>query len=163
MNYILRPATVSDAEAICAVYNPYVLNTTISFESVAVTPPEMAQRITDITATFPWLVCAEGEQILGYAYATRWRPRTAYQHAVESSVYLSGAAAGKGLGTMLYRALLAELARLPVHTVISGIALPNPGSIALHEKMGFEKVGDFRQVGRKFDTWIDVGYWQLVL
>jgi len=64
---------------------------------------------------------------------------------------------------MLYRALLAELAKLPVHTVISGIALPNTGSVALHEKIGFEKVGEFRQVGRKFDTWIDVGYWQLVL
>jgi len=163
MTYILRPATASDAEAICAIYNPYVVNTTISFESVAVTPQEMAQRISDITTTFPWLVCAEGERILGYAYVSKWRPRTAYEHAVESSVYLSGEATGKGLGTLLYRALLAELAKLPVHTVISGIALPNPGSIALHEKIGFEKVGAFRQVGRKFDTWIDVGYWQLVL
>lgn len=168
MTYIIRPATVSDAAAICDIYNPYVLNTNISFETVAVTVPEMAQRISDITASFPWLVCVEngddgshGGVIQGYAYATQWRARAAYAQAVESSVYLSDNAAGKGLGTMLYRALLDGLAKLPVHTVIGGIALPNAGSVALHEKMGFEKVGVFREVGIKSDTRIDVGYWQL--
>lgn len=167
MTILLRPATVHDAASICAIYNPYVLNTAITFETIAVTPSDMAQRITDIKAQFPWLVCvektAEGEQILGYAYATKWRTRAAYAHSVESSVYLSDAAAGRGLGTLLYRALLAELSKLSVHAVIGGIALPNPGSIALHEKMGFEKVGVFREVGRKTDTWLDVGYWQLLL
>ncbi|PUA20295.1 arsinothricin resistance N-acetyltransferase ArsN1 family B [Glaciimonas sp. PCH181] len=167
MTYIIRPATPSDAATICDIYNPYVLNTAITFETIPVTPPEMAQRITDITALFPWLVCiektTEGEQILGYAYATKWRTRAAYAHSVESSVYLSDAAGGKGLGTLLYKALLAELRKLSVHAVIGGIALPNPGSIALHEKMGFEKVGVFREVGKKTDTWLDVGYWQMFL
>ncbi|MGS0741494.1 arsinothricin resistance N-acetyltransferase ArsN1 family B [Glaciimonas sp. GG7] len=167
MFHIIRTATPGDAAAICRIYNPYVLHSNISFETEIVTPSDMAQRITDITATFPWLVCvkdcAEGEQIHGYAYATKWRARAAYAHAVESSVYLSDAAAGKGLGMMLYRALLAELRKSSVHTVIGGIALPNPASVALHEKMGFEKVGVFREVGRKSATWLDVGYWQLVL
>ncbi|MFC5472568.1 arsinothricin resistance N-acetyltransferase ArsN1 family B [Paraherbaspirillum soli] len=163
MTHIIRPAAIDDAAAICRIYNHYVLNTTISFETEAVTPEQMAQRVTDITATFPWLVCEVDGQILGYAYATKWRVRAAYRHAVESSVYLADEAAGKGLGTALYRALLAELAKLPVHVVIGGIAQPNPGSVALHEKMGFEKVAHFTQVGKKFDRWIDVAYWQKLL
>ncbi|QRX84785.1 arsinothricin resistance N-acetyltransferase ArsN1 family B [Glaciimonas sp. PAMC28666] len=167
MTFIIRPATVSDAAAICEIYNPYVLNTNISFETAVVTAREMALRITEVTAFFPWLVCVEsgdhGDVIRGYAYATKWRARAAYAQAVESSVYLSDTFAGKGLGSMLYRALLDVLAKLPVHTVIGGIALPNAGSVALHEKMGFQKVGVFREVGIKSDAWIDVGYWQLIL
>jgi len=163
MTHAIRQATIADAAAICQIYNPYILDTAISFETEPVTPEQMSQRITDITAHLPWLVCVEDGQILGYAYATKWRARAAYQHAVESSVYLSGAAGGKGLGSALYHALIAELQKLPVHTVIGGIALPNAASIALHEKMGFEKVAHFAQVGKKFDRWIDVGYWQRVL
>lgn len=163
MTHFIRPASVADAAAICKIYNPYILDTFISFETEPVTPEQMAHRIVDITTHFPWLVCVEDGQILGYAYATKWRARAAYQHAVESSVYLSSAAAGKGLGSALYRALIAELEKLPVHVVIGGVALPNAASVALHEKMGFEKVAHFAQVGKKFDRWIDVGYWQRVL
>lgn len=163
MTHIIRPATVADAAAMCDVYNPYVLDTVISFETEPVTPEQMGHRILDITSQFPWLVCVEDGKILGYAYATKWRARAAYQHAVESSVYLSPAAGGKGFGSALYRALIAELKKLPVHVVIGGIALPNAASVALHEKMGFEKVAHFAQVGKKFERWIDVGYWQRVL
>ncbi|WP_211471881.1 arsinothricin resistance N-acetyltransferase ArsN1 family B [Collimonas humicola] len=163
MTHIIRPATVADAAAICHIYNPYILDTVISFETEPVTAEQMRQRILDITANLPWLVCVEGDEILGYAYATKWRARAAYQHAVESSVYLSPLAAGKGLGSALYRALIAELEKLPVHTVIGGIALPNAASVGLHEKMGYVKVAHFAQVGKKFDRWIDVGYWQRVL
>ncbi|HWW06654.1 arsinothricin resistance N-acetyltransferase ArsN1 family B [Collimonas sp.] len=163
MTHIIRPATIADAAAICDIYNPYIRDTFISFETEPVTPEQMGHRIIDITANFPWLVCVENEQIVGYAYVTKWRARAAYQHAVESSVYLSEAAAGKGFGSALYRALIEELKKLPVHVVIGGIALPNAASVALHEKMGYEKVAHFAQVGRKFDRWIDVGYWQRVL
>lgn len=163
MTHIIRPATIADAAAICHIYNPYILDTVISFETEPVTIEQMRQRILDISANLPWLVCVEGDEILGYAYATKWRARAAYQHAVESSVYLSPLAAGKGLGSALYRALIAELEKLPVHTVIGGIALPNAASIGLHEKMGYVKVAHFAQVGKKFGRWIDVGYWQRVL
>lgn len=163
MTHIIRPATIADAAAICDVYNPYILDTVISFETETVTPEQMGHRILDITSQFPWLVCVEDGKILGYAYATKWRARAAYQHAVETSVYLSPAAGGKGFGSALYRALIAELKKLPVHAVIGGIALPNAASVALHEKMGFEKVAHFAQVGKKFERWIDVGYWQRVL
>ena len=160
MRPIIRPASTADAEAICHIYNHYVLTTTISFEINAVTPHEMVQRIAETTALFPWLVCVLDEQIVGYTYATKWRARAAYQHAVESTVYLAHDAGGKGLGLLLYRALLVELKKisLPIHAVIGGIAQPNPGSVALHEKCGFEKVAHFSQVGKKFDAWIDVAY-----
>ncbi|MQR01556.1 arsinothricin resistance N-acetyltransferase ArsN1 family B [Glaciimonas soli] len=165
MQTIIRPASIADAEAICHIYNHYVLNTSISFESDVVSTQEMAQRITEVTATYSWLVCVQDERIVGYAYASKWRVRAAYQHAVESSVYLAHDVGGKGFGSLLYRALIEELKklRLPIHTVIGGVALPNAGSVALHEKCGFEKVAHFREVGKKFGKWIDVGYWQLVL
>jgi L-amino acid N-acyltransferase YncA len=165
MQTIIRPASIADAEAICLIYNHYVLRTSISFESDAVTVPEMVQRITEITATYPWMVCVQGERIVGYAYATKWRTRVAYQHAVETSVYLAQDVAGKGIGSLLYQALITELKSLtlPIHAVIGGVALPNAGSVALHEKCGFEKVAHFPQVGKKFGNWIDVGYWQLLL
>jgi phosphinothricin acetyltransferase len=101
--------------------------------------------------------------VIGYAYATRWRARPAYRHAVESTVYLDPAAAGQGLGARLYRQLLKQLQAGGLHTVIAGIAQPNERSVALHERLGFRKVAHFAQVGRKFDRWVDVAYWQLLL
>jgi phosphinothricin acetyltransferase len=101
--------------------------------------------------------------VRGYAYATPWRTRAAYRHSVESSIYLAPDVGGRGLGRRLYQALLAALRPLEVHAVIGGVSLPNPASIALHERMGFRKVAHFSEVGRKFDRWIDVGYWQLML
>jgi phosphinothricin acetyltransferase len=124
----------------------------------------MAARIAGVKeAGLPWLVLCEGGQLLGYAYASQWRARIGYRHAVETSVYLDPGACGRGLGTRLYLALLGGLRAAGYRTVIGGIALPNPGSVALHEKLGFEPVARFREVGRKFNEWVDVGYWQLLL
>jgi len=163
MTTSIRPATKADAAAICEIYNHYVLTTTISFELEAVSVEEMAQRVVEVSALFPWLVYEEDGRILGYAYATKWKARKAYQQSVESSVYMAKDSGGKGVGTQLYRALLVELKARGVHAVMGGIAQPNAGSVALHEKMGFVKVAHFKQVGRKFDQWIDVAYWQLIL
>lgn len=163
MSDSIRLASAKDAAAICQIYNHYVLNTVISFETEAVSVEEMAQRIEEISAEFPWLVYEEQGRILGYAYASKWRIRKAYQHSVESSVYIAQDSGGKGIGTLLYQTLIAELSKQSVHAVLGGIALPNPGSVALHEKVGFVKVGHLPQVGRKFDQWLDVGYWQLLL
>ena len=163
MSHLIRPAAVADAAAICAIYNHYVLNTSISFELETVSDVQMAQRIETISSQFSWLVYEEQGRILGYAYATQWKPRQAYRHAVESSIYLATGSGGKGIGSQLYASLFALLKERDVHTVIGGIALPNAGSVALHEKMGFVKVAHFEQVGKKFDQWIDVGYWQLML
>jgi L-amino acid N-acyltransferase YncA len=163
MSHSIRPATSADAAAICDIYNHYVLTTSISFELEPVSVAEMAQRIDDISAQFPWLVCQEQERILGYAYASKWKPRKAYEHSVESSIYLASGSGGKGIGVQLYQTLFGLLKERAVHAVIGGIAMPNAASVALHEKMGFVKVAHFNQVGKKFDQWIDVGYWQLLL
>jgi len=160
----LRPATALDAAPICTIYNPYVANTSISFEEDPVSEQEMAKRIADVGAAgLPWLVLEADGRIAGYAYATRWRVRPAYRTSVESSIYLDPAFAGRGLGRLLYGALLDELRQREVHMVIGGIALPNANSIALHEKLGFRKVAHFSEVGMKFGRWTDVAYWELKL
>lgn len=160
---MIRAAIPDDAAAICSIYNGYVENTTFSFEEKPVAHDEMAQRIADITASFPWLVLTENDVVLGYAYASPWKARCAYRFAAESSVYLAPDAVGKKLGLRLYEQLIAELRALGLHSVIGGISQPNSASVGLHEKMGFTKVAHFRQVGWKFGRWIDVGYWELML
>jgi phosphinothricin acetyltransferase len=160
----LRPATKADAAAFCAIYNPYIATTTISFEEHAVAEQEMAQRIADVGAAgLPWLVLEVDGVVAGYAYATKWRVRPAYRHSVESTIYLDPAFASRGLGQVLYGALLDELRRRELHLVIGGIAQPNEASVRLHEKLGFRKVALFSEVGMKFGRWVDVGYWELHL
>lgn len=161
---VIRLAEVSDAAAIAGIYNPYIANTTITFEEQRVSAEQIAQRILDIqAASLPWLVAEEAGQIVGYAYASPWKARSAYRHSVEVSVYLQEQAQGQGWGSRLYKALFSALKEREVHVAIGGIALPNPGSIALHEKFGMEKVAHFKEVGFKFGQWLDVGYWQKVL
>ena len=160
---MIRPATVADA-AIADIYNHYVLQTIVTFEEEAVSHDDMARRITEtLTAGLPWLVWVEDGEILGYAHASKWKSRCAYRYAVESTVYLGKEATGRGLGTRLYTALLAGLKQLGYHSVIGGVALPNEASVALHDKLDFKKVAHFQEVGWKFQKWIDVGYWELVL
>lgn len=158
---ILRDAIPEDGAAIAAIYNHYVISTAVSMEFEAVDAAAMGDRIAEVHAAgLPWLVLLRDGSLLGYAYASRWRARPGYRHAVETSVYLAPQHRGGGLGRRLYRALLARLPH-DVHAVIGGIALPNPASVALHERLGFRQVACFEQVGRKFGEWVDVGYWQL--
>ena len=159
----LRDAVATDAAAIAAIYNHYVATTVISMESDPVGPSEMTRRIAEVQdAALPWLVLEEDGAVLGYAYASKWRARPGYRHAVESSVYVDAGLRGRGIGLTLYRALIARLTGR-FHCVIGGIALPNPASVALHERLGFCQVACFREVGHKFGNWVDVAYWQLQL
>jgi len=159
---MIRPAQPGDAEAIARIYNYYILNTVITFEEQPITAQDMAQRMLQITAeNLPWLVAESAGGIAGYAYASRWKDRSAYRYSVESTVYLDAEARGMGYGSQLYGALLADLRQGEVHVVIGGIALPNEASVRLHEKLGFRKVAHFKEVGYKFGRWIDVGYWEL--
>ena len=160
---MIRSATPADAEALAGIYNPFVLGTTVTFEEEPVTAAEMAQRIEARMALLPWLVDEEAGRIRGYAYASPWKPRSAYRFTVESTVYVAPDAARRGVGEALMRALLDDLRRRGVHSVIGLIAQPNAASVALHEKLGFAKAAHLREVGRKFDRWIDVGNWQLLL
>jgi phosphinothricin acetyltransferase len=141
-----------------------VVNTIITFEEESVPVGEMAGRIADVQAAgLPWIVWEEGRRVLGYAYASKWKSRCAYRYAVESSIYLDKDATGKGLGTKLYVALIDALRAKKIHCIIGGIALPNSASVGISEKLGFQKIGQFKEVGWKFDQWIDVGYWELIL
>lgn len=157
----VRPAVTGDADAIARIYGHYILNTTISFEEQPVSTVEMAERIAEVlSSSLPWLVALQAEQVIGYAYAGKWKGRCAYRHSVESSLYLEPAFTGRGIGTQLYQALLVALRDRSIHVVIGGIALPNDPSVALHERLGFSKVAHFKEVGYKFGQWLDVGYWQ---
>ena len=114
-------------------------------------------------AAYPWLVCEIDGDVAGYAYATTHRVRAAYRWSVDTSVYVDAAPAAAGVGRGLYRSLFAILAAQGFVNAFAGIALPNPGSVALHEAVGFEPLGVYRRVGFKFGDWHDVGWWQLAL
>jgi L-amino acid N-acyltransferase YncA len=160
---MIRSATAADAQAVCAIYNHFILQSTVTFEEAAITPDDMAARIDAGSGRLPFLLAELDGAVAGYAYAAPWKTRSAYRHTVESSVYVAPGFAGMGLGSRLYQALLQDLRERDVHAVLAGIALPNSASVGLHEAFGFAKVGQMREVGRKFGQWLDVGYWQLVL
>jgi L-amino acid N-acyltransferase YncA len=158
---MIRAATASDADAIARIYNHYITNTIVTFEEDPISSADMASRLAEVTAaSLPWIVVEQDGEVFGYAYATKWKGRCAYRFSVESTIYLAPGATGKGFGTTLYERLVAILREGSTHVVIGGIALPNAASVALHERLGFEKVAHFREVGFKFEKWIDVGYWQ---
>lgn len=160
---MIRPATPDDAEAIVRIYNYYIEETIITFEEEPIDAVEIVRRMGRPPADFPWFVHEDGGRIDGYAYAAPWRTRVSYRFSAESSVYLDPERIGCGIGTALYRKLIETATGRGLHLLIGGITIPNPPSIRLHERLGFEKVAHFREVGRKFDQWIDVGYWQLKL
>jgi phosphinothricin acetyltransferase len=154
----VRAAQSEDDEAIAAVYAPFVVETAVSFELVPPDAREMAARRTALPS-LPWLVVELDRRVAGFAYATPFRARAAYQWSVEVSVYLAASAQRRGAGSELYRALLAELARLGYIRAFAGIALPDPASVRLHEKLGFRPVGSYPGVGYKLGAWHDVGWW----
>ncbi len=160
---MIRPVRPDDALAIAEIYNHYIRSSPATFEEEILVADQMRQRIAETTQTYPWLVAEEDGRLVGYAYARRWRERAAYRYAVEASIYLDPAAVGKGIGSALLGALLAELRSGGLHCVMGGVSLPNDASVALLEKFGFRPVAHFKEVGYKFGRWIDVGYWQLML
>lgn len=159
---MIREATEQDAEVLAEIYNYYVNNTSITFEERAVSSDDIVERINKSHESgLPWLVALEGQKVIGYAYSVKWSDRAAYRYTAEVSIYLSHRAKARGWGTKLYQALFSNLRNRDLHIAIGGIALPNPASIALHEKFGMKKVAHFKEVGYKFGEWIDVGYWQV--
>lgn len=159
----IRPAAPDDAHQILAIYAPFVMDTPVSFEVEPPTVAAMGQRIAETTARFPWLVCARDGKVLGYAYAGRYRTRTAYQWSAEVSVYVHAGCRRLGVGRGLYRSLFAILARQGFCNAYAVIVLPNPSSVGLHESLGFQSVGVYRSAGYKLGRWHDVGWWQLTL
>lgn len=164
MDTSLRFARPSDATAIRRIYAPYVEETAITFATATPSVSALEAKISKTLGQYPWLVCErEDDGVVGYAYAGPLRERDAYQWATELSVYVDEAAQGDGLGSRLYDALLALLDQQGYASAYGVVTLPNPASVALHESLGFEKVGHFDEVGYKDGAWHDVDWWRLRL
>ena len=157
----IRPATEADVAHIAAIYDEQVRNGISTFD---LEPPAPAYWSHHVNSTDPgdhFVVAAEAGGVAGFAYASAYRPRPGYRLTRETSVYLSDQARGRGLGRSLYDDLLPRLRADGIHVALALIALPNPASVALHEKCGFSHLGTMREVGRKFDRWLDTAWYQL--
>jgi L-amino acid N-acyltransferase YncA len=160
----IRLATAGDARAVADIYAPNVAGSIISFESEPPGEKEMRRRIEGtLEGGYPWLVCERRGRVLGYAYAGAHGSRAAYRWSVDVSVYVHGEAHRKGVGRALYTSLFAALRAQGFYNAYAGVTLPNPGSVGLHEAMGFRPVGVYTEVGYKMGAWHDVGWWHLAL
>lgn len=159
----IRLAKPADAAAIAALYAPYVQETAITFEAEPPSAETFRQRMAAVLEHAPWLVAEDGALLLGYAYATRFRDRAAYRWTMEVAIYVAQDNRKEGLGKALYARLFEALGVQGYRTLIAGVTLPNPASIALHEGFGFEAIGTFPRVGYKFGAWHDVGFWSKAL
>jgi len=156
----VRAPRDEDFPAIARITNHYITTTTIHFAYEPVADGELLAQWQRYRETFPWLVLADGDAVLGYAKAGTWRERAAYRWTAEVGLYLADGERGRGLGRLLYGALLDELARRKFHSVVAGIALPNDASIGLHRALGFASVGVVEDAGWKNGTWHSVEFWQ---
>lgn len=159
----IRDARLDDAPAIQAIYAPIVEKTPTSFEDTPPDTAEMARRVAAAQKAHLYLVAERDGEVIGYAYGGRFRERAAYLYSVGVSIYVAETARRQGVGRALYGELLPGLKALGYHTAIAGVTLPNPASVRLHESVGFEPMGVYRECGWKFGAWHDVGQWQRLL
>ena len=153
---LLRSATPSDAAGVLDIYRPFVEDTAISFEEVTPSDQEMAERIAAAAEEWAWLVAEIDGRIAGYAYAGRHRFREAYRYSVETSVYIDPDCRRSGVALALYSELFRKLQKRGYASAYAGITIPNEASVAFHRSFGFETIGVFPRVGRKFGAWHDV-------
>jgi phosphinothricin acetyltransferase len=160
----VRAATPDDAAAIAAIYAPYVDGSIVSFETEAPDEAAMRARIEAGGTLYPWLAAVdETGALAGYAYASAFRPRPAYRFTVETTIYVRHGLHRRGVGSLLYQPLLALLEAQGFTQAFGAITLPNPASVALHERLGFARAGTYTKVGWKQGGWWDVGLWQRAL
>ena len=152
-----------DAGACAAIYAPHVEEGLASFEEVAPGTAEMAARMERLTRTHPWLVAEREGEVAGFAYGAPHRDRAGYRWAADVSVYVAPFHHRTGVGRELYGALVELLRRQGLRWACAGVTLPNDASVGLHEALGFELVGVYREIGWKGGSWLDVGWWQLEL
>lgn len=163
MSPTVRPATAEDIPAIARIYGHAVRTSVATFD---VTDPALAYWHEKLSSTEPGdhvVVVETGARVVGYAYSSAFRPRSGYARSREASIYLAPEAVGRGLGRLTYAHLLSLLRADRMHCVLAVVAEPNPASIALHESLGFDLVGILREIGRKFDRWVDTRWYQLRL
>ncbi len=160
---MIRPVIESDAKEIAEIYNYYILNTIATFQEDKVSESDIKDKINQVIRSYPWFVFEENNKVIGYAYANQWKERTAYRFCVESSIYVKDEYQKKGVGSQLLSYLISDLKEDDFHSVIAGIAFPNEASVAMYKKNGFRKVAHFTDIGYKFEQWIDLEYWELLL
>jgi phosphinothricin acetyltransferase len=159
----VRAARDADLPGAAAIYDEQVR---VGISTFDLEPPPPSYWQHHLASTEPgdhFLVADDGREIVGFAYSSAYRPRPGYRLTRETSVYLSAGARGQGLGRRLYDDLLGRVRDDGIHVVLALVAMPNPASVALHEACGFEHLGTMREVGRKFDRWLDTAWYQLVL
>jgi L-amino acid N-acyltransferase YncA len=156
----IREVTAADLSQIQNIYNHYIQHTLITFDLETYSMEQMTDKITALQKDYPVLVAHQANHIVGYAYASAWKTKAAYKHSAETTIYMHPDFKEQGIGTRLYNALLTSLPLFDIVNAIACITIPNEQSIKLHEKLGFNKVGRFDQVGYKHEQWIDVEYWQ---
>ncbi|HJG88988.1 GNAT family N-acetyltransferase [Barnesiella viscericola] len=159
----IREVTQHDAAAIAAIYNDYILHSTISFETEPLTVEAMRDRIAHIAADYPYFVAEEEGVVTGYCYAHPWKERAAYGHTLETTVYLSPQSQSRGLGKQLMQRLIGECRRRDYRALIACITGNNEISRAFHARLGFIQVSLFKEVGYKFGQWLDVVDYELLL
>ncbi|NIL93935.1 MAG: GNAT family N-acetyltransferase [Woeseiaceae bacterium] len=163
MTFHIRPGASDDLNRLVEIYNYYVTETHVTFDTESFAVAERIQWFNQFAETgrYRLLVAEEGDDILGYASSTVFEPRAAYNTSVETAIYLEPEHTGSGIGFQLYGALIDELtAEKTAHRAYSGVALPNDASVALHRKLGFERVGSYHEVGYKFDKYWDVDWFE---
>lgn len=153
---IIRGAKTTDAEELLGIYAPYVRETAITFEYTVPTIEEFSARMKKTLTKHPYLVAVHEAGILGYAYASEFKNRAAYDWAVETTIYVKSDSRKSGVGKKLYQALEEVLKRQNICNLYACIAYPNPGSIGFHEHLGYQTIGHFSKCGYKFDTWYDM-------
>ena len=160
---LVRPAETADVPVIVHIYGHAIRTGIATFDLTDPPSSHWEHKVSSSVAGNHMLVVEDGPDLVGYAYSDAFRPRPAYAQTRETSVYLGPEAVGVGLGSLIYSHLLSLLRTDGMHLAVAVIAQPNPASVALHEKLGFELVGTLREVGRKFDRWVDTSWYQLAL
>lgn len=160
----IRPVTLADAARLAEIYNYYIVNSSATLELEPIDAEEMSSRIADISTDHLYYVCENEGRIVGYAYAHPWRTRAGYKgHSLETTVYIDHEAKHQGIGSALMHHLISQCKAIGYHALIANTTDTNDASRALHEKLGYRQVAHYAEVGRKFDRWVGINSFELML
>jgi L-amino acid N-acyltransferase YncA len=158
----MRKVTIKDAKRICEIYNHYVLNTTVTFDTELFTLEMMENKIRNVlNGGYDYWVYELDGLIVGFCHLNQWKPRNGYRFTAEISIYVDKEFVGRGIGVVMMKYLLEHVDITRIRSILSCISLPNDSSVRVHEKFGFKQAGLYRKIGFKLGEWRDVGYWQL--
>lgn len=161
---VMRRVAIQDAERICEIYNYYVLNSTVTFDTEPYTLKMMENKIQSLmNGGYDYWVYEVDGLILGFCHLNEWKPRRGYRFTAETSIYVDKDFIGRGIGVVMMKHMLENVNKEKIHTILSCISLPNDSSVRVHERFGFQLAGLYKQIGFKLGEWRDVGYWQMMV